>query len=411
MNRVLIVDDKEENLYFLQVLLGGHGYAVDTARHGAEALVKARMAPPDMVVSDLLMPIMDGYTLLRHWKADPRLKPIPFVVYTATYTEAQDEQLALDLGADSFILKPAEPDVFIARIREAGARVGAAAPTVSGRRGGDEKEVLKAYSETLIRKLEEKALQLEDANRALQKDIAEREKMTTALKSREAELRLLTETIPHIVWLANPDGELTRFNQRWFDYTGLSLAQSAGQGWLEAVHPDDRGMTLQHLVDAFNSGQGCENEFRLRWADGSYHWMLGRALPLQDADGSIVKWFGTSTEIDGLKQAEELALRNEREQRGLAEQLETERARLEMAQSVAKVGSWETDMTMLSLVWSAQTYSIFEIPVGTALIHENFVERVHPEDRSRVEAAFTNSLHTGSTNLVEHRIVMPDGRI
>ncbi len=101
MTRVLVVDDKPENLDLLRALLQGHGHQVEEARHGAEALVKARQAPPELIVSDLLMPVMDGYTLLRQWKADPRLKPIPFVVYTATYTDPKDEQLALDLGADA----------------------------------------------------------------------------------------------------------------------------------------------------------------------------------------------------------------------------------------------------------------------------------------------------------------------
>lgn len=175
MPNILIVDDKEDNLYYLQVLLSGNGYRVDTARHGAEALVKARQAPPDMVISDLLMPVMDGYTLLRHWKGDAKLKEIPFVVYTATYTEAEDERLAMSLGADAFILKPAEPDDFMAALHKVQTRIATGAPAPAAPTGGNENTLLKLYSETLIRKLEEKTLQLEEANRELKCDIARRQ--------------------------------------------------------------------------------------------------------------------------------------------------------------------------------------------------------------------------------------------
>src|SRR5690606_20714994 len=87
MKRVLVVDDKEENCYYLQALLGARGFQVEVARNGAEALERARKSPPTAVVSDLLMPVMDGYTLLRHWKTDPVLQQSPFIVYTATYTQ------------------------------------------------------------------------------------------------------------------------------------------------------------------------------------------------------------------------------------------------------------------------------------------------------------------------------------
>ena len=177
MTRVLIVDDNEENLYYLHALLSGHGFVVDSAHHGAEALVKARRVPPDLVVSDLLMPEMDGFTLLRHWKFDGRLRTIPFVVYTATYSEAEDERLALNFGADAFILKPAEPEDFLRRIREVqagGARVPPVVPS--------KPTLLKLYSEVLIRKLEEKSLRLQETNRELQRDIAERRRAEAEIK-------------------------------------------------------------------------------------------------------------------------------------------------------------------------------------------------------------------------------------
>ncbi|MEY4757624.1 MAG: hypothetical protein RJA34_2522 [Pseudomonadota bacterium] len=185
---MLIVDDKPENLYLLRALLQGYGCEVDEARHGAEALVKARQAPPHMIISDLLMPVMDGYTLLRQWKADERLTAIPFVVYTATYTEPKDERLALDLGADAFIIKPAEPEPFMARILEvlANAQRGELPPADAPK--GEETVLLKEYSEVLFGKLEDKILQLEQANRALAEDIARRQQAEEEIQKLNTEL-------------------------------------------------------------------------------------------------------------------------------------------------------------------------------------------------------------------------------
>ncbi len=174
MKRILVVDDIEENLAYLQALLTGYGYEVAVARHGAEALTNARRFPPDLVVADLLMPVMDGYTLLRHWKYDKQLRHIPFVVYTATYTEPEDEQLALSLGADGFILKPSEPEEFMARLLEIGSHKGSGKAPAPAQPSADLESLLKVYSETLIRKLEDKMLQLEETNRELQLDIARR---------------------------------------------------------------------------------------------------------------------------------------------------------------------------------------------------------------------------------------------
>jgi signal transduction histidine kinase len=160
MNRVLIVDDNANNLYLLRVLLMGHGFQVEMAHSGREALDKALRSPPHLIISDLLMPEMDGYELIRRWKADERLRGIPFVVYTATYTEPKDEELALQLGADAFIIKPTEPEPFLQQVREVIDRVRASAPTVATPTA-EEGVSLKLYNEVLVGKLERRCEQLE----------------------------------------------------------------------------------------------------------------------------------------------------------------------------------------------------------------------------------------------------------
>jgi CheY-like chemotaxis protein len=188
MNKVLIVDDKEENRYLLHTMLQGYGYEAITAMHGAEALDMARQNPPDLIISDILMPVMDGFTLCREWKKDERLKSIPFIFYTATYTDERDRRFALGLGAERFIAKPEEPEVFITIIREtlmqtenlsaaqAALLENKPAPLPVETAEKEESVYLKQYNEVLIRKLETKMEQLEQANAKLEEDLATRKK-------------------------------------------------------------------------------------------------------------------------------------------------------------------------------------------------------------------------------------------
>jgi two-component system cell cycle sensor histidine kinase/response regulator CckA len=312
MTRILVVDDKDENLYYLTALLGGSGYDVDSARHGAEALIKARRQAPDLIVSDLLMPVMDGYTLLRQWKADPRLRTVPFVVYTATYTEPEDEKLALDLGADAFILKPAEPPAFLARLRQVLDRLANSTP-VSGAPVGE--ELLREYSQTLIRKLEEKTLQLEESNRTLQRDIAARGAAEAALRDSEQKLRQLADGLPQIVCIAGGDGGVTFVNQRWVEYTGLSAEQVIGDGWRGPVHPDDRERLDAAWSRAIASGGDVAVEARLRDASGGHQRWLVQVRPLRDSAGAVQQWLVTGTDIEELKVAEARLRRAEEELR------------------------------------------------------------------------------------------------
>jgi len=180
---IFIVDDNEANRYQLQVLLGGNGYRVVTAANGAEALALARQAPPELIVSDILMPIMDGFSLCREWMKDERLRRIPFIFYTATYTDDRDREFALSLGARQFLVKPEDPDVFLREVRDAirQVRPWPVEPPPAPSPADDESGFLKQYNQTLVRKLEAKMQQLEKTNRELEQGLIERKKMEQQL--------------------------------------------------------------------------------------------------------------------------------------------------------------------------------------------------------------------------------------
>jgi diguanylate cyclase (GGDEF)-like protein/PAS domain S-box-containing protein len=304
MPHALIVDDKEENLYYLSALLQGNGYTVETASHGAEALVKARQRLPELIVSDLLMPVMDGYTLLRHWKVDTLLKTIPFIVYTATYTEPEDEQLALDLGADAFILKPCEPDTFMARIHEVEARSDAQQSNTHAPYG-DENAMLKYYSQTLIRKLEEKTLQLEDANRGLQQDIVERKRVEESLRlygsaveqSKESIMitdARLDENGPHIVFV----------NPAFTTMTGYSASEVIGQSPCLLYGTRTDAAVLDRMRHRLAAGVEFEGEAIHYRKDGSAYFQHSHITPLRDVYGAITHFVAIQRDVTERKETE-----------------------------------------------------------------------------------------------------------
>ena len=242
-------------------------------------------------------------------------------------------------------------------------------------------------------------------------DISSRRTAEEELREREAEFRTLAESMPQMVWMTRPDGWNTYLNHRWVDYTGLTLAESYGQGWNTPLHPDDRPRTLDAWEHAIARGE-YNVECRLRRSDGQYRWMLVRGLPLRAGTGEIVKWIGTCTDIDDLKQAHEATQHAERVQRDLAAQLESERARLVNAQAVASIGSWETDLATQDVIWSAETYRIFEKSPGQFHpTHPAFLQCIHSDDRATVDEAFILSLKAQTPGVIEHRLVMSDGRI
>jgi len=164
MRRIIVVDDLKENRYLLQKLLEGHNYTVETASNGIEALEIVRKKPPDMIITDTLMPKMDGFQLCRELKRDEGLKDIPVLFYSATYTDEKSRKLALDIGGIEYIIKPQEPDVFIKIVNKIWDRYskGEIKPT---EKPLEEKVYMKMYNERLVQKLEKKMLDLEKSEK------------------------------------------------------------------------------------------------------------------------------------------------------------------------------------------------------------------------------------------------------
>jgi len=226
---ILIVDDREDNRYLLESLLKGNGHDVQSVANGAEALEKLREGGIELIISDILMPVMDGFQLCRKVKTDEALRHIPFIICTATYTGSQDEELALKIGADRFIQKPCEPDVFMAAIRDVTAT--SRSGVVSTLMPAQEEEILKLYNERLVRKIEQKMLQLEKEVQARQKS-----------EDREKHLNEVLRAIRHVNQLIIKEKDRDRMIQGACD--NLVTARGIDSIWIVTMDETGRPGSL-----------------------------------------------------------------------------------------------------------------------------------------------------------------------
>ncbi len=205
--------------------------------------------------------------------------------------------------------------------------------------------------------------------------ITERKNMEDALVASEKEFRSLAESMPQIVWITRADGWNIYFNQQWVDYTGLSLEESYGHGWMKPFHPDDQKRvwdTWQNTVNV-NNHANYSLECQLRRADGIYRWWLIRGSPIFDEHGKVFKWFGTCTDIHDIKEAEKVLREKER--------------LLADSQAIAHVGSWMMDISTGMINWSEETFRLYGLSPETDKTPtvEQFLELLHPDDRLRMK--------------------------
>ncbi|HUD25681.1 MAG TPA: PAS domain S-box protein [Burkholderiaceae bacterium] len=230
-------------------------------------------------------------------------------------------------------------------------------------------------------------------------------------------LQLILDTVPVTIWTAGPDGRCDFVSQRWLDYTGLTLEQAVGCGWMQAAHPDDIEPTVARWQAALPEAKPFEAEIRIRRFDGQYRWFLSRAFPLRDPSGRVLGWAGNDIDIHDRRQAEERLRRSE--------------AYLQEAQRLGRMGCFVRDMSSKITFVSPELLRMFglcsdqdgasgpcadqgdashqmliEIPDNFALI-----DRIHPEDRPLFEAKKNKAPTEKTAYELDYRIVLPDGSV
>src|SRR4030095_13744127 len=194
------------------------------------------------------------------------------------------------------------------------------------------------------------------------------------IQKSESKIRQVIDAMPALAWCNLPDGPNEFLNKGWHEYTGLSEEESHGWGWQTAFHPDDLPLLMEKWMKMLTSGEPDEVEARLRRHDGVYRWFLIRAEPFRDDSGKIVRWYGTSVDIEDRKRAES--------------QVEQAYLRLTEAQRLSKTGSFITDLLADEHNWSEELYRILEFDPATRITHEAIQRAVQPEDLPIYEAAF-----------------------
>lgn len=299
MSRILIADDVAENRYMLLTLFRSRGYDVEAAENGALALQMALKSPPDVIVTDILMPVMDGFELCRRWRIEPTLKEIPFVFYTATYTDEKDERFALSLGAWRFLVKPQRAEVLMSAVQEVLEEARLASPATAAKPLGEEMEVLRQYNDTLFRKLESKVSQLAS-------EVRERRRSELALMDAQAQL-LAAHRLAHIgVWSWDAKTDDVIWSEELYRFFGLDPARPAPRFADQSrfYAPTSWALLSEAVSEAVETGKSYELELECRRADGATRWGLASGGVKRDGRGKMVGLYGTVLDIDRRKRAE-----------------------------------------------------------------------------------------------------------
>jgi PAS domain S-box-containing protein len=218
------------------------------------------------------------------------------------------------------------------------------------------------------------------------------------------DVQVLVDSIPALIHTARPDGHLDYFNKRWLEYLGATLDEVAGWNWTAFVHPEDVEGILATWRGCLATGEIFEYETRVRRANGEYRWMFHRKVPLRDANGNVVKWYGSSLDIDERKTAEEQLRRNARE-------LQRSEFYLAEGQRLAHMGSWAFDPDGF-YYWSPELFRMHGLDPASELPSvQEYLDCVHPQDRDSMADIIKQILTEDTPFDTTKRIVRPDGEV
>ncbi len=297
MPNILIVDDHPVNRYLLEATLRSKGYDLLLAMNGAQALELARQSKPSLIISDVLMPVMDGFSLCHECKLDDELHDVPFLFYTATYTGERDRAFGLSLGAEAFFIKPDDADVLLARLPEFLDPARGATkkrPVLGTRQFESEKE------NSLIHKLEMKVQQVELTNHRLELEIDNRKRVEATLQDRSQLLDLSDDAIIRL----DPDGAVTFWNGGVERLFGYSASEVYGRTWVELF---SRSAPTAEVID-LEVVQECD----LLRRDGTTVNLLERWKHVKNQAGQLDGAMVVCTDVTEFRKLQALLLRAQR---------------------------------------------------------------------------------------------------
>jgi PAS domain S-box-containing protein len=213
----------------------------------------------------------------------------------------------------------------------------------------------------------------------------------------EPRVRTLADSVPVLLWISDADGGCVFFNRRWLEFTGRTLDQAVGRGWVDDVHPDDFARCRSQYFRAIRERAPFELEYRLRRVDGTWRWIRDRAVPLTDESGGFTGFVGAGVDLSEGREADD-ALRRSRDDRAAA-------------MAVGRMGTFDLDLATGRISRDANLDALYGVAPGTLATVDEWSALIHPDDRENVLGEVTRATTSGGGYHLEHRIVRPDGQV